>query len=119
MSFAIASGILIPASVSFAEGNTMPSDNPIDRFFDKVEEVLDGTIPAGRLGFAAVAYPRFDSKKGPDPIVWHFALYKTHLICDENLVPTNQQYHERLPRGTAFAFCGNCLRKALEELKDG
>lgn len=89
--------------------------NMIDKFFDKVDEVVDATISTGKLGLASMPVVNADGK----PVVtWHFGLYKRGLVCDPDIIVPNANYHEVVPRGGQFVFCRHCLVKAIDALRE-
>ncbi len=88
----------------------------INKFFDKVEGVLDATIPRGRLGIVTLTTTDVNDKP---MMVRHFGRYKMGLVCEPEREFANADFAEKPPRGGWCPFCLRCIRLTLEELKDG
>lgn len=89
--------------------------NFIDRFFDAAEDLIDGTVPAGKLGFVLANGERTPEDRRT--VVWHFARYKMATVCGAP-VGSPKEWMPK-PPGGYLMFCCRCLREAAREIENG
>lgn len=85
--------------------------NAIDRFFDAAEDMLDSTIPQGKIGYTL-------KRSGEDArtMVWHYGLYKIGTACGEPIAQP-KDWIPKIPGGYVL-FCCKCLRQARLDLEN-
>lgn len=87
----------------------------IDKFFDKVEGVVDKLVArTGTLGVVATSTVNtYDQAT----IVWHYGRYRQGLVCEPEQGFELSAWKERPPKGGAILFCRRCILTAMEVVK--